>query len=82
MPCIYIYVCDSGTWPCDTMQHEYSVLRTQSNCILTYIYKYNTSHCGSHFRGVREDPAVGNLTSIDIPTHTDVDSKKPTKKVL
>ena len=41
-----------------------------------------TSQCGSCFRGVWEDPAIGNLTSTGIPTHTEVDFKRPTKKVL
>ena len=47
-------------------------------------YEYNnnntTSQCGSRFRGVWGDPAVGNLTSIGIPTHREVDSKRPTKR--
>ena len=38
------------------------------------------SQCGSRFRGVWGDPAVGNLTSTGIPTHREVDSKRPTKQ--
>ena len=40
----------------------------------------NTSQCGSHFRGVWEDPTVGNLTSTGIPTRREADSKRSTKK--
>jgi len=40
----------------------------------------NTSQCGFNFRGVWEDPVVGNLTSIGIPTRREADSKRPTKK--
>ena len=40
------------------------------------------SQCGFRFRGVWGDPAVGNLTSISISTHKDVDSIRPTKTVL
>jgi len=40
----------------------------------------NTSQCGSRFRGVWGDPAVGNLTSTFIPIHREVDSKRPTKR--
>jgi len=39
-----------------------------------------TSQCGSRFRGIWGDPAVGNLTSTGIPTRREADSKRPTKK--
>ena len=42
----------------------------------------NASQCGSHFCGVWRDPVIGNLPSIGIPTHREVDSKRPTKAVL
>ena len=42
----------------------------------------NNSQCGSRFRGVWGDPAVGNLTSTDIRTHRETDSKRPTKTIL
>ena len=42
----------------------------------------NTSQCGSGFRKVWEDPDVGNLTSTNIPTRREADSKRPTKKIL
>jgi len=42
----------------------------------------NNSQCGSCFRGVWGDPAVGNLTPTGISTHREVDSLKPTKPFL
>jgi len=42
----------------------------------------NNSQCGSRFRGVWGDPAVGNHTSIGITTYREVDSLRPTKTVL
>ena len=39
----------------------------------------NNSQCGSRFRGVWGDPAVGNLTPTGISTHREVDSLRPTK---
>ena len=40
----------------------------------------NNNNCGSHFRWVWGDPAVGNVTSTGIPIHIEVDFKRPTKR--
>ena len=40
----------------------------------------NTSQCGSRFRGIWGDLAVGNLTSTGIPIRREADFKRPTKK--
>jgi len=51
----------------------------------TYAQQYNNNNnfqCGSRFRVVWGDPAVGNLTSTSISTRREVDSKRPTKRVL
>jgi len=40
----------------------------------------NTSQCGSRFRMVWGDPAVGSLTPTDMPTRRDADSQRPIKK--
>jgi len=41
-----------------------------------------TPSVGSRFCGVWRDPAVSNLTSTCISTRREVDSKRPTKRVL
>jgi len=42
----------------------------------------NNNNCGSHFRWVWGDPAVGNLTPTGISTHREIDSLRPTKLFL
>ena len=45
-------------------------------------YNNNNSQCGSRFRGIWGDPAVGNLTPTGISTNREVDSLRPTKTVF
>ena len=64
----------------------FHLIRTGKNHYMRRIDTHNnnttTSQYGSHFYEVWGDPDVGNLTSTDIPTRREANSKRPTKKIL